>query len=173
MCHCLDPLVDRIHLPGGLSILADELKFPERCTGAAGSHLSRSFKEAFFRTKQLSSLFFYHTLLLLLSKSCRIHDQLPSSWTSLSLVEVSVLSSCFAHLCLAPSAVAGLSMALGLALSGHTVRVLEKARGLGTDPGGIRLTPNVTKILVQWGLADELRKRGSLVREGSHLWDCK
>jgi salicylate hydroxylase len=64
-------------------------------------------------------------------------------------------------------------MALGLALSGHTVRVLEKCRGLGTDPGGIRLTPNVTKILVQWGLADELRKRGSLVREGSHLWNCK
>jgi salicylate hydroxylase len=62
-------------------------------------------------------------------------------------------------------------MALGLALSGHTVRVLEKGQGLGTDPGGIRLTPNVTKILVQWGLADELRKRGSLVREGSHLWD--
>jgi len=64
-------------------------------------------------------------------------------------------------------------MALGLALSGHTVRVLEKGQGLGTDPGGIRLTPNVTKILVQWGLADELRKRGSLVREGSHLWNCK
>lgn len=92
---------------------------------------------------------------------------------SLLLVEVSALSSCLAHLCLAPLAVAGLSMALGLALSGHTVRVLEKGRGLGTDPGGIRLTPNVTKILVQWGLADELRKRGSVVREGSHLWDCE
>lgn len=88
-------------------------------------------------------------------------------------MEVSALSSCLAHLCLAPLAVAGLSMALGLALSGHTVRVLEKGRGLGTDPGGIRLTPNVTKILVQWGLADELRKRGSVVREGSHLWDCE
>jgi len=137
------------------------------------------FKEAFLRIKHLPH-FFYHThlllnalLLLLLSESCRIHDQLPSSWTSLSLVEVSVLSSCLAHLCLAPLAVAGLSMALGLALSGHTVRVLEKGKGLGADPGGIRLTPNVTKILVQWGLADELRKRGSLVREGSHLWDCK
>jgi len=64
-------------------------------------------------------------------------------------------------------------MALGLALSGHTVRVLEKTKGLGPSPGGIRLTPNVTKILVQWGLADELRTRGTLVREGSHLWDCK
>jgi salicylate hydroxylase len=64
-------------------------------------------------------------------------------------------------------------MALGLALSGHTVRVLEKNQGLGASPGGIRLTPNVTKILVQWGLANELRAKGSLVREGSHLWNCK
>jgi len=64
-------------------------------------------------------------------------------------------------------------MALGLALSGHTVRVLEKNQGLGANPGGIRVTPNVSKILAQWGLADELRKKGSLVREGSHLWDCK
>ncbi|KAF8498591.1 FAD/NAD-P-binding domain-containing protein [Russula emetica] len=68
-------------------------------------------------------------------------------------------------------AVAGLSMALGLALSGHTVRVLEKSQGLGTNSAGISLPPNVTKILVQWGLADELRKKASLVREGTHLWD--
>lgn len=75
-------------------------------------------------------------------------------------------------LCLAQLAVAGLSVALGLALSGHTVRVLEKSEGLGTSPGGIRLTPNVTKILVRWGLADELKKRGSIIREGTRLWDC-
>ena len=75
--------------------------------------------------------------------------------------------------CLPSLAVAGLSMAIGLAMSGHTVRVLEKSPRLRNPPGGIRLTPNVTKILVQWGLGDELRKRGSLVREGSHLWDCK
>jgi salicylate hydroxylase len=88
-------------------------------------------------------------------------------------VEVSVLSSCLARICLAPLAVAGLSTALGLALSGHTVRVLEQNRGLGTHPVGVRVTPNVTKILAQWGLADELRERGSLVRGGSHLWNCK
>lgn len=70
-------------------------------------------------------------------------------------------------------AVAGLSMAIGLAQSGHTVRVLEKSPQLRNSPGGIRLTPNVTKILAQWGLEAELRKKGSLVREGSHLWDCK
>ena len=70
-------------------------------------------------------------------------------------------------------AIAGLSMAIGLAMSGHSVRVLEKSPRFEKPPGGIRLPPNVTKILVQWGLEDELRKKGSLVREASHLWDCK
>lgn len=134
-------------------------------------HLKHSSEKSNFPT-------FYHIHIPLLSKallseSCRIHDKLPSSWTSSSLVEVGLLSSYLARICLDPLAVAGLSMALGLALSGHTVRVLEKNQGLGTNPGGIRLPPNVTKILVQWGLTDELRNRGSLVREGSHLWDCK
>lgn len=75
--------------------------------------------------------------------------------------------------CLPSLAIAGLSMAIGLAMSGHSVRVLEKTPRFERPPGGIRLPPNVTKILVQWGLEDELRKRGSLVREASHLWDCK
>jgi len=66
---------------------------------------------------------------------------------------------------------AGLSMAIGLAMSGHTVRVLEGSSRLPIPFGGIRLTPNVTKILVQWGLEDDLRRRGTVIREGSNLWD--
>jgi salicylate hydroxylase len=82
-------------------------------------------------------------------------------------------SSSIARICLSSSAVAGLSAAIGLALSGHSVRVLEQRSRLGRPPGGIRLTPNVTKVLVQWGLEDELRKRGTVLREGTHLWNCK
>src|SRR6266851_1382686 len=92
---------------------------------------------------------------------------------SSSLVDVRILILCLAPLCLPSLAIAGLSMAIGLSMSGHSVRVLEKSPRFGKPPGGIRLPPNVTKILVQWGLEDELRRRGSLVREGSHLWDCK
>jgi salicylate hydroxylase len=74
---------------------------------------------------------------------------------------------------LVPLAISGLSTALGLALSGHKVRVLEKSPAFGEPPGGIRIPPNVTKILVGWGLEEELRKRAHLPREGTDLWDCK
>jgi len=77
------------------------------------------------------------------------------------------------YISLAPLAVAGLSTAIGLALSGHKVRVLEKSSRLGEPAGGIRLPPNVTKILSEWGLEEEIRKTASLVREGTNLWDCK
>ncbi|KAI0305849.1 hypothetical protein B0F90DRAFT_1623939 [Multifurca ochricompacta] len=70
-------------------------------------------------------------------------------------------------------AVAGLSTAIGLAMSGHKVRVLERSSKLGKPVGGIRLPPNVTKVLVQWGLEEELRRRASLVRGGTNIWDLE
>jgi salicylate hydroxylase len=80
-----------------------------------------------------------------------------------------------AYICLIRLAIAGLSTAIGLALSGHTVRVLEKSSRLEESIGGICLPPNVTNILVEWGLEEEIKKTASLVCEGpgSNLWDCK
>jgi hypothetical protein len=63
---------------------------------------------------------------------------------------------------LTPLAVAALSMALGLALSGHTVRVPEK------DQGGIRLAPNVTKILVHAGIERGTERRSARAESG--IW---
>jgi salicylate hydroxylase len=74
---------------------------------------------------------------------------------------------------LVPLAIAGLSTAIGLVLSGHTVCVLEKSPRLEEPTGGICLPPNITRILMEWGLEEEIRKTASLVREGSNLWDCK
>jgi hypothetical protein len=96
-----------------------------------------------------------------------------SSWMSLSLVVVSFFVLRLAYICLVCLAIAGLSTAIGLALSGHTVRVLEKSPRLEEPTGGIRLPPNVTRILVEWGLEEEIRKSASHVCEGSNLWDCK
>ncbi|KAI0255935.1 hypothetical protein BJV78DRAFT_1174599 [Lactifluus subvellereus] len=67
--------------------------------------------------------------------------------------------------------IAGLSAAVGLTMSGHKVRVLERGSGLEKPCGGIRLQPNVTKILVQWGLEEELIKRASPVHGGTNIWD--
>ncbi|KAI9438895.1 FAD/NAD-P-binding domain-containing protein [Lactarius psammicola] len=64
-------------------------------------------------------------------------------------------------------AIAGLSTCHWSCIVGHKVRVLEKSSKLGEPAGGIRLPPNVTKILMEWGLEEEIRKTASLVREGS------
>ncbi|KAA1468828.1 FAD/NAD(P)-binding domain-containing protein [Dentipellis sp. KUC8613] len=60
--------------------------------------------------------------------------------------------------------IAGLATAYALAASGHRVRVLEKLSGPGQRAGGVRIPPNVTKILLEWGLGEELTKRASKVR---------
>ncbi|TFY73913.1 hypothetical protein EWM64_g10099 [Hericium alpestre] len=60
--------------------------------------------------------------------------------------------------------IAGLASAYALASSGHRVRVLEKLPGLQQPAGGVRVPPNLTKILLEWGLHDELVRRGSKVR---------
>ncbi|KDQ61756.1 hypothetical protein JAAARDRAFT_55091 [Jaapia argillacea MUCL 33604] len=52
--------------------------------------------------------------------------------------------------------ISGLACAYALAASGHKVRVVEKAPSLGQKAGGIRLPPNLTKILIEWGLEKEL-----------------
>ncbi|TFY56669.1 hypothetical protein EVG20_g8838, partial [Dentipellis fragilis] len=60
--------------------------------------------------------------------------------------------------------IAGLATAYALAASGHRVRVLEQLCGPGQHAGGVRIPPNVTKILLEWGLEEELTKRASKVR---------
>lgn len=50
---------------------------------------------------------------------------------------------------------AGLTVAFVLAEAGHSVRVIEK-RGLGVPAGGIRVPPNVSKLLEQWVPREEL-----------------
>ncbi|KAF5362108.1 hypothetical protein D9756_002530 [Leucocoprinus leucothites] len=48
--------------------------------------------------------------------------------------------------------IGGLATAYALAKSGHRVQVLEKSSGLHQRAGGIRVPPNMTKILLAWGL---------------------
>ncbi|KAJ7657378.1 hypothetical protein DFH06DRAFT_1328190 [Mycena polygramma] len=67
----------------------------------------------------------------------------------------------------------GLTSAIALKKSGHTVLVLEKAPQLwGADSipnGGARLPPNGCKVLFDWGLESEIREN-AVVGEGFMLY---
>ncbi|KAF9231523.1 hypothetical protein BU15DRAFT_90889 [Melanogaster broomeanus] len=82
--------------------------------------------------------------------------------------------------------IAGLSCAIALRRGGHRVVVLEQWGPVETSKmshGGIRLPPNVSKILFNWGLEEALRKisvsseaieidkyeTGELL--GTHIWE--
>ncbi|PIL31405.1 hypothetical protein GSI_06106 [Ganoderma sinense ZZ0214-1] len=81
--------------------------------------------------------------------------------------------------------IAGLTAAIALRRVGHNALVLEKAnkataRGFG---GGVRLPPNLTKILFHWGLKPVLMRRALISHTmtfmkyesseylGEHVWD--
>lgn len=55
----------------------------------------------------------------------------------------------------------GLATAISVAQSGHKVTVLEAAKDIAEVGAGLQLTPNCTKILQQWGLADSLWDAGA------------
>ncbi|KAI0692489.1 FAD/NAD(P)-binding domain-containing protein [Cytidiella melzeri] len=64
----------------------------------------------------------------------------------------------------------GLSVAYMLCTAGHKVRVLERLPGLGAPAAGLRVPPNMSKILKRWAGGEELRKTG--VRTlASPWWD--
>ncbi|THH08951.1 hypothetical protein EW145_g2358 [Phellinidium pouzarii] len=54
--------------------------------------------------------------------------------------------------------IAGLSCAYNLNQAGHNVRVLERSSGPGIGTGGLRVPPNMTKLLFHWGLGAQLVK---------------
>ncbi|KAI0090229.1 hypothetical protein BDY19DRAFT_759910 [Irpex rosettiformis] len=54
----------------------------------------------------------------------------------------------------------GLATAFALKRVGHNVTVLERAAENTVIGGGCKLTPNASKVLLKWGLREELEKRG-------------
>ncbi|KAI0692644.1 FAD/NAD(P)-binding domain-containing protein [Cytidiella melzeri] len=64
----------------------------------------------------------------------------------------------------------GFSVAHMLCQAGHKVRVLEKLPGLGTPAGGLRVPPNLSKILKRWVGEEELRKT-AVLNVSTPWWD--
>ncbi|KAG9309242.1 FAD/NAD(P)-binding domain-containing protein [Chiua virens] len=52
----------------------------------------------------------------------------------------------------------GLAAAFCLAEAGHTVTILEAASTIGEIGAGIQVSPNLTRLLIRWGLGDKLRQ---------------
>ncbi len=57
---------------------------------------------------------------------------------------------------------AGLATAYALQTAGHNVRVFEKQPALGVLAGGLRVPPNMSKILKSWVGEEELKKTAVL-----------
>ncbi|KAH7914859.1 hypothetical protein BJ138DRAFT_1143109 [Hygrophoropsis aurantiaca] len=53
----------------------------------------------------------------------------------------------------------GLATAFRLCKAGHRVRIFERGSKSDKYPGGIRLPPNLTKILDEWGLGQQLAQQ--------------
>ena len=67
----------------------------------------------------------------------------------------------------------GLSAAYTLAQAGHFVRVLEQRPTSNEWTGGIQVPPNLTRILFEWGLEQELKDTSLVNRTDiydSELW---
>ncbi|KAL5524213.1 hypothetical protein ACEPAF_9353 [Sanghuangporus sanghuang] len=56
--------------------------------------------------------------------------------------------------------IGGLAAALCLALAGHNVSVFEAARKLREVGAGLQVSPNVTRLMTRWGMADRMRNVG-------------
>ncbi|KZT69787.1 FAD/NAD(P)-binding domain-containing protein [Daedalea quercina L-15889] len=65
------------------------------------------------------------------------------------------------HFIVVGGGIAGLATALALTRVGHSVTVLEKGDGKSNrGRGGIRIPPNMSKVLFHWGLKDMMKEVG-------------
>lgn len=58
------------------------------------------------------------------------------------------------HVGLSGAGIGGLAAAISIARSGCKVTVLEAAAELGEIGAGIQMTPNVSRLLSRWGVAE-------------------
>lgn len=68
--------------------------------------------------------------------------------------------------------VGGLAAAYLLGRAGHRVTVYDGATELATIGAGIQVSPNVTRLMIRWGLGEKLKELG-VVPTGISLRRCK
>ncbi|KAF9221336.1 FAD/NAD(P)-binding domain-containing protein [Gyrodon lividus] len=63
----------------------------------------------------------------------------------------------------------GLATAFRLRQAGHGVTIIDKGTGPSQRKGGAHLPPNLTKVLVEWGFGDQLKRYGLPIRAGKFI----
>ena len=54
--------------------------------------------------------------------------------------------------------IGGLAAAHALAHAGHKVTIIESATKIGEVGAGIQVTPNLSRLLIRWGLGEQLER---------------
>lgn len=54
--------------------------------------------------------------------------------------------------------IGGLAAAHALAHAGHKVTIVESATKIGEVGAGIQVTPNLSRLLIRWGLGEQLER---------------
>ncbi|KAJ7326192.1 hypothetical protein DFH08DRAFT_787093 [Mycena albidolilacea] len=62
------------------------------------------------------------------------------------------------HFAVVGCGLGGLAVAHCLGRAGHTVTVFESASRIGDVGAGIQVSPNLSRLLIRWGLGEDLRK---------------
>ncbi|KAJ6562734.1 hypothetical protein DFH09DRAFT_1247628 [Mycena vulgaris] len=75
------------------------------------------------------------------------------------------------HIVVVGCGIGGLSAAYCLGRAGHTVTVLERASEIADVGAGIQVGPNLSRLLIRWGLEKQLEERIGWTRWGQSMED--
>lgn len=64
------------------------------------------------------------------------------------------------HILIIGCGIGGLAAAYSLLRAGHRITIIETAHELGEVGAGIQISPNVSRLLIRWGLGDRLAQAG-------------
>ncbi|KAH7379139.1 hypothetical protein DE146DRAFT_304687 [Phaeosphaeria sp. MPI-PUGE-AT-0046c] len=68
------------------------------------------------------------------------------------------------HVVIVGAGLGGLGAAISILLAGHSVEILEVAAEIGEIGAGIQCLPNSTRVLISWGLEEQLSKHATTPR---------
>lgn len=76
------------------------------------------------------------------------------------------------HIAVVGCGLGGLAAAHALAKAGHRITILEDAPAIGEVGAGIQVSPNLSRLLIRWGLGEALEKI-AVMPEGIEFRRCK